>query len=124
MCIRYGHEDTGALEEAAIPRLKPNKRRLRSTKTSILRDWYTGDYRQITNTKRGHMVGFEDITAEFSPEFSNLKHLAEDLRDVLFLIRGKLFTGTYKDRNIMYGGMIYAFNKAISHLEKESLVNA
>jgi hypothetical protein len=65
------------------------------------------------------MVGFEDITAEFAPECINLRQLAEDLRDVLFPIRGKLFTGTYKDRNIMYDGMINAFNKVISHLGKE-----
>jgi hypothetical protein len=29
------------------------------------------------------------------------------------------FTGTYKDRSIMYDGMINAFNKAISHLGQE-----
>jgi hypothetical protein len=40
------------------------------------------------------MVAFEDMTAEFAPEFMNLRQLAEDLRDVLFPIRGKLFTGT------------------------------
>jgi hypothetical protein len=68
------------------------------------------------------MVGFEDVTVEFAPEFTNLKDLAEDLRDALFPIRGKLFTGTYKDRNIMYGRMINAFNKAITHLEES--VNA
>jgi hypothetical protein len=62
------------------------------------------------------MVGLEDVTAEFATEFSDLKDLAEDLRDVLFPIRGKLFIGAYKDRNIMYGGMINAFNKAITHL--------
>ncbi|KAL5318088.1 hypothetical protein ACEPPN_015192 [Leptodophora sp. 'Broadleaf-Isolate-01'] len=124
MCIRYGHEDVGDLEEAAVPRSGPNKRRVRPTKTSILRDWYTGDYRQIANTKRGHMVGFEDITAEFAPEFCGLKDLAEELRNVLFPIRGKLFTGTYKDRSIMYGGMINAFNKAINHLGKGPLVKS
>jgi len=42
-----------------------------------------------------------DVTAEFAPEFANLKDLAEDQRDVRFPIRGNLFTGTYKDRNIM-----------------------
>lgn len=67
------------------------------------------------------MVGFEDITAEFAPKFNNLRDLAEDLRDVPFPIRGRLFIGTYKDRNVMYGGMINAFNKAITHLEKESI---
>jgi hypothetical protein len=44
-----------------------------------------------------------DVTAEFAPEFANLKDLAEDLRDLLFPIRGKLFTGTDKDRNIQLG---------------------
>jgi hypothetical protein len=52
----------------------------------------------------------------------NLTQLAEDLRDVLFPIRGKLFTGNYKDRNIMYDGMINAFNKAISHVGKEEAI--
>jgi hypothetical protein len=82
------------------------------------------DLCRIANIKRGHMVGFEDITAEFAPEFISLEDLAEDLRDVLFPIRGKLFTGTYKDRSIMYEGMTHAFNKAISGLGKEPQVNA
>jgi len=124
MCIRYGHEDMGDERETAENAVRPseskaNKRRVRPTKTSILRDWYTGNYKQIANTKRGRMVGFEDVVAEFAPEFIGLRDMAEDLRDVLFPIRGKLFTGTYKDRNIMYDGMINAFNKAISHLGKE-----
>jgi hypothetical protein len=70
------------------------------------------------------MVGFEDIIAEFAPQFCDLKDLAEELRIVLFPICGKLFTGTYKDRSIMYGGIINTFNKAISHLGKGSLVNS
>ena len=67
------------------------------------------------------MVGFEDITAEFSPEFIGLKKLAEELRDVLFLVHGKLFLGTYKDQNTMYNVMINAFNQAIRHFSKEEL---
>jgi hypothetical protein len=63
------------------------------------------------------MVGFEDITAEFAPEFYSLKDLVEELRNTLF--RSQDFTETYKDRSIMYDGMINAFNKAISHLGKE-----
>jgi hypothetical protein len=67
------------------------------------------------------MVGFEDITAEFSLEFCCLKDLAEELRNVLFRSRDLApFTGTYKDRSIMYGGMIDAFQKAIDKLDKES----
>jgi hypothetical protein len=57
------------------------------------------------------MVDFEDVTAEFAFEPINLKYLAEDLWDTLSLIRGKLFTGTYKDRNIIYDGMINVFSK-------------
>ena len=47
---------------------------------------------QIANTKRGHMVGFEDITAEFAPEFQGVKDLAEELRYILGkyrLVRGQ-----------------------------------
>jgi hypothetical protein len=72
------------VETAAPSESKPIKRRVRPTKTSILRGWYTGTYAEIANMKRGHMVGFEDITAEFAPEFISLKDLAQDLRDVLF----------------------------------------
>jgi regulator of extracellular matrix RemA (YlzA/DUF370 family) len=119
MCIRYGHEEAGdRLGAAGANESKPNKRRVRPAKTSILRRWYTGTYAEIANIKRGHVVGFEDVTAEFTPEFTNLKDLAENLRDVLFPIRGKLFTGTYKDRNIIYGAMINAINKAITYLEE------
>jgi hypothetical protein len=120
MCIRYGYEDTGGRDEPASPRSKPNNRRVRPTKTSILRGWYTGTYAEIANTELGHMVGFEHITAEFAPEFFGLKDLAEELRNVLFRSRDLApFTGTYKDRNIMYGGMINVFNKVISRLGKE-----
>lgn len=29
---------------------------------------YTRDHSQMTNTKQGHMLGFEDIPAVFAPE--------------------------------------------------------
>jgi hypothetical protein len=97
---------------------KPNKRRVRPAKTSILRGWYTGTYAEIANIKRGHMVGFEDVTTEFAPEFCGLKDLAEELRNTLFRSRDLApFTGTY-DR------MINAFNKTISRLGKEQQANS
>jgi hypothetical protein len=103
MCIRYGHESADDMVEAVASNApKPNKRMVRLAKTSILRDWYTGTYTEIANTKRGHMVGFEDVTAEFATEFMSLKDPAENLRDALFPIRGKLSTGTYKDHTIVY----------------------
>ncbi|TKA75460.1 hypothetical protein B0A49_09464 [Cryomyces minteri] len=77
--------------------------------------WYTGTYAEIANTKCGHMVGFEDIIAEFAPEFCGLKDLAEELKNVLFPIKGNMLIGTYNDRSIMYDGMINAFN----NLKKE-----
>jgi hypothetical protein len=120
MCIRYGHENpsdlSGLSGAAGLGMPKMNKKKI-TTKTSILRGWYNGSYAEIANIKRGHMVGFEDITGEFAPRFHCLKALAEKLRDVLFPIHGSLFTGTYKDRSIMYDGMINAFDTAIRTLE-------
>jgi len=62
------------------------------------------------------MVIFEDITAELAPEVHGLKDLAEEMRDVLFPIRGKLFTRTYKDPSILYDEMINGLQKAVSRL--------
>jgi hypothetical protein len=46
--------------------------------------------------------------------------LARELRSVLFPIRdGDIFTGTFHDHDIMYDGMIMAFNTAIGRLGKE-----
>ena len=59
--------------------------------------------------KWGHMVGFEDITAEFAPEFCGLKDLAEELTNTHFRSRDlPPFKGKYKDCSIMYDGMIMA----------------
>jgi hypothetical protein len=69
------------------------------------------------------MVSFEEITAEFSPEFDGLKDPPGNLRDVLFQIRGSLFTGTYKDRNIKYDSIINAFPKIVCQLERDRQIN-
>ncbi|KAH6667784.1 hypothetical protein B0J14DRAFT_675777 [Halenospora varia] len=118
MCIRHGYVD---MDDGHA------RKKTRSLATSVLRDWYTGNYRQIANTKLGHMDknGFENIIAEFAPKFENLKHLARELRTVLFPIRdGAIFTGTFGDNNIMYDGMIKAFNRAIDPLRREEQANA
>jgi hypothetical protein len=48
-----------------------------------------------------------------------------DKASVLFRSRDLApFTGTYKDRSIMCGWMINAFNKAVSSLEGEAQGNA
>jgi hypothetical protein len=119
MCIRYGHDVD--MEETATPSAsKPNKTRVRQMKTSRLRGWYSGTYTEIARNKLGDMVGFEDITAEFALKFVSLKGLAEELRNILFRGRDLApFTGTYKDRSIMYDGIIDAFERAISRLANE-----
>jgi hypothetical protein len=64
--------------------------------------------------------GFEDIVAEFAPQFKNQKQLAREFRSALFPIRdGAIFTGTFRDNNIMYDKMIDAFSRAIDRLRKE-----
>ena len=70
------------------------------------------------------MVFFDDITAGFAPGFIKLKDLANELKNVLFFpIHAKsFFAGTFEDHNIMYRGMIEAFNKAISRLGKDPQV--
>jgi hypothetical protein len=59
---------------------------------------YTGTYAEIASTKRGHMDrnGFEDIITEFAPKFEELKQLAQELRNILFPIKGgAIFTVTF-----------------------------
>lgn len=118
MCIRYSHKKaSNRLKTARANKSKPNKRRVRLAKTSILRCWYTRTYAEIANIKRGYIVGFKDVISEFAPEFCGFKDLAEELRNTLFRSRDLApFTGIYQDCSIMYNGMINAFNKAISHL--------
>ncbi len=66
---------------------------------------------------------FENIIIEFAPKFENLKPLARELRSTLFLIRDRdIFTGTFHDHNIMYDGIIMAFNTVIGCLGKEEQV--
>ncbi|KAF4631947.1 hypothetical protein G7Y89_g6189 [Cudoniella acicularis] len=79
-------------------------------------------YAKIANMKRGHMDknGFGDIITEFTPKFEELKQLARELRSVLFPIKdGAIFTGTFRDHDIMYDRMINAFSRTIGRLGKE-----
>jgi serine/threonine protein kinase len=93
--------------------------------TSRLRDWYKETYQQIATIKEAHMgkKRFKNITAEFPPQFEDIKPLAEELRHVLFPIRDEsLFIGTYSDHkgiNSMYDGMTNAFDRTIeTHRQK------
>ncbi|KAI9768266.1 MAG: hypothetical protein M1839_004160 [Geoglossum umbratile] len=86
---------------------------------SRLQGWYTGTYDEIARNKTGDMDkrGFKNITAEFPPQFEGVKHLAKELRHVLFPIRDEvLFIGTYGEPkwvNIRYNDMVNAFDSAI-----------
>jgi len=69
--------------------------------------------------------GFEDVIAEFAPKFENLPQLARELRNVLFPIRdGAIFTGAFRNNDLMCDGMTKAFNRAIGRLGKEEQANA
>jgi hypothetical protein len=63
---------------------------------------------------------FENVIVEFTLKFENLKPLARELQSALFLIRDRdIFTRTFHDNDIMYDGMINAFNRVIDRLRKE-----
>jgi hypothetical protein len=114
MGIQYGYEGTGAGVETAAR--YEHRKRARPAAASVLRDWYTGNYRQIANTKPGRIDqnGFENIVSEFAPQLESLKPLARELRNVLFQIRdGATFTGTFRDNDIIHEGIINAFGRAI-----------
>ncbi|KAF4637853.1 hypothetical protein G7Y89_g244 [Cudoniella acicularis] len=77
---------------------------------------------EIARNKLGDMDknGFEDIVAEFALQFESQKQLACELRSTLFSIKdGAIFTGTFRDNDIMYDGIIGAFSRAIDRLRKE-----
>ncbi|TWU77336.1 hypothetical protein ED733_005372 [Metarhizium rileyi] len=64
-------------------------------KKSMLLGWYTADYKDIANTKLGHMSKAEDkgfglILQEFPPEFDCVKQLCSELRGTLFPIHTKM----------------------------------
>ncbi|OBT68480.1 hypothetical protein VE03_02782 [Pseudogymnoascus sp. 23342-1-I1] len=57
--------------------------------------------------------------------FEHLKQLARELRNVLVPIRDRaIFTGTFRDNDIMYNGMIKAFDSAITSAGEEEQANA
>jgi hypothetical protein len=64
---------------------------------------------------------FEKIIAEFPKKFDNLEILAKELRDILFLYRERLFTGTYRDPDKLYKLIIDAFNRAIARCTESEL---
>ncbi|TAQ84872.1 hypothetical protein B7494_g6812 [Chlorociboria aeruginascens] len=100
MCICYGHGD---MNEQRWVRLKGD---------SKLHKWYLGTYDDIADSKAGAIsTGFHLLIAEFAPRFTSLKGLAKELKIILF---GKeLSLKPHEDCNIMYDGMINAFEKAI-----------
>jgi hypothetical protein len=126
ICIRYGQEDgpTGQKQ----PRLAQSQVREGSgqRRQAYCEAGILGHMQKLpTSSAATHMAGFEDVTAEFAPEFCGLNDLAEELRNVLFRSQDLIpFTGAYEDRNIMCDEMISVFSKAISYLERESEVNA
>lgn len=90
--------------------------------TSRLQGCSCGTYTEIGRNKLGDMGenGFEDVVSEFAPQFKNRKQLARELQSTLFPIReGAIFTGTFRNNDIMYDRMANSFSRAIGRPEKE-----
>ncbi|KAI9779875.1 MAG: hypothetical protein M1816_003322 [Peltula sp. TS41687] len=96
--------------------------RHKQRQSRYLRKWYQGDYIDIAATKLGHMDKnlFEEIVAEFPPQFEHAKDVARRVREVLFPFRDGYFTGTFKDPDIMYRPIIEAFAAAARDSQKEA----
>jgi serine/threonine protein kinase len=88
-------------------------------KESMLRQWYTGSYKEIAQSKEYAMTvnGFEALLEEFPLEFDCVKPICREIRDTLFPYRNGnwLFTGTTEDPpEKLYNTIIDAFDRAIA----------
>ena len=88
---------------------------------SKLRRWSNGDWNELAARKSFDVEeGFQDVLAEFTPEFRSLKLLAETLRQIIFPLQdGAIWTGSDNSPEAidkLYDEMIQAFEAAISSL--------
>ena len=94
------------------PKDQPNR--------SVLRKWYTGDYAEIAQAKRGfmHVDGFEDILGEFPGPFDSVKPLCREIRGSLFPLKedGALYVGTPDNPQELYGSILNAYDKALAEI--------
>lgn len=86
--------------------------------TSKLRQWSNGDWNELAARKSFDVEeGFQDVLAEFTPEFCSLKPLAEALRRILFPLRdGVIWIGSDDSSEAvgkLYDEMIQAFEAVI-----------
>ena len=63
------------------------RKKVRCQRRDSLKDWYIGPYDRIVAIKLGHMTlnGFETLLTNFASKFENVKGLAMNSRDLLFL---------------------------------------
>ncbi|KAI0400036.1 serine/threonine-protein kinase Sgk2 [Xylaria palmicola] len=92
-------------------------------KKTMLARWYTGNYDEIAQSKRGDMDagGLEVILREFPEKFDFVKPLCREIRDILFPYKRGLFTGTPQNPNVLYSPIIKAFDETLAKMESESL---
>ncbi|KAM3509002.1 hypothetical protein MY11210_006497 [Beauveria gryllotalpidicola] len=92
----------------------------RLSKKSKLSRWYTGDYEDIAQNKRGDMDrnGLELILREFPQGFDCVKPLCRTLRDILFPHKDGLFTGTPIEPKILYDPIINAFGAVLAEIKQ------
>jgi serine/threonine protein kinase len=89
-------------------------------KKSRLTKWYTGNYNDIAEAKRGYMHadGLEDILDEFPQAFDCVKPLCREIRGILFPYKDGLFIGTPLEPEKLYGPILKVFNEAIPEITR------
>ena len=88
---------------------------------SRLKRWYLGTFDEIADAKEHHMgvSGFEKILMEFPQAFDHVKPLCKKIRGMLFPYEEeRLFTGTKKDPEELYGPILKAFEDATEDSKK------
>ncbi|SZF01195.1 unnamed protein product [Blumeria hordei] len=84
-----------------------------------LSKWFTGSAKEIFEFKISQMTksNFEGfVLKRFSPKFDGLSTLAMEFWNIIFLLNGTFFIGSYKDNNKLYSLTIVAFDKAIQRM--------
>ncbi|PGH01766.1 hypothetical protein AJ79_07814 [Helicocarpus griseus UAMH5409] len=89
-------------------------------RSSLLQNWYIGNYEEIATYKRGNMEpgGFERILMrEFPPWFDWVKPLCRAIWHILFPYHKGLTVGPPQDPNRLYDPIIRAYDDTIAQLE-------
>ncbi|CAD6501136.1 BgTH12-01390 [Blumeria graminis f. sp. triticale] len=85
----------------------------------FLSRWYIGSAQQIYDSKENDMrkSRIRDLISKFAPRFFDIKDLAEEFWDVLFVLQKDKQKKKSEDPHRLYGPIIAAFDRAIQKLK-------